>query len=274
MRIGHQPSQNFSLLDTVFVFPESAFRDLSAGNTAELQLKAFLVFFGGSLSWLTLMPENNSRTKNGIQKVNVNSTQSFCFSLFEWTPAWLKCRSSKVLSCWKRSKFKGHQWECRTYKQRCFTLRLFWQRLTADSLSVEFASETKVYFTLQLHFNMGWSTVPRFSRYCKDACSSLKHQEDKTQIMEGYKTWDKWSSLVRQCHYFTLSREVWGWSSPTPVPRGDNLQHEQESNTKCISWENWIWQSKDNCKHCPRGINIVQSGHSISFLLSFPMTTS
>lgn len=131
MRIGHQPSQIFSLSDTVFVFPESAFRDLPAGNTAQLQLKAY--FLLRSLSWLTLMPENNSRIKCGIQKVNANSTQNLFFGLFKWTPAWLKCRSSKVLSRWRRtSKFKGHQCRCRTYKQRCFTLWLFWQRPTVD----------------------------------------------------------------------------------------------------------------------------------------------
>lgn len=32
MRIGHKPSQNLSSLETVFVFPESAFRDLSTGK--------------------------------------------------------------------------------------------------------------------------------------------------------------------------------------------------------------------------------------------------
>lgn len=81
MRIGHQPSQIFSLLDTAFVFPESAFRDLSAGNTAQLQLKTY--FLLRSLSWLTLMPENNSRIKCGIQKVNANSTQNLFFGLFK-----------------------------------------------------------------------------------------------------------------------------------------------------------------------------------------------
>lgn len=38
---GHQPNQNISYLDAVFVFPERAFRDLSAANTAQLQASFF-----------------------------------------------------------------------------------------------------------------------------------------------------------------------------------------------------------------------------------------